>query len=129
MTQIVVNKLQANIYDHRPDIFPLFAETVEKINETACEVSREIHCATVDAILDAAVDVVPRDAENVLHRLGCARYLLDVVYDRAFKGLEIEDVIQKIDTLLTGAARGFAEACDVDMRSTRLDFYFPRQQS
>lgn len=130
MTQITVNGLQANVSDMRPDLFPLFRETVEKIDDADAresDVERQIGYATLDAILDAAADIVPRDIENVLYRLGCARHLLDTVYDRAFKGLEIDDVIKKIDNLLTGTARGLAESHQVDMRATRLDFYLPRQ--
>ncbi|MBB6304683.1 hypothetical protein [Rhizobium leucaenae] len=125
MTQITVNRLQANIHDQRPDIFPLFAETVEKIDETDCEVNRAVHYGTIDVILDAAVDVVPRDIENVLHRIGCAHQLLDTVYDRACRDLDTNDIIEKISKLLTITARGLAEAYDIDMHGTRLDFYLP----
>ncbi|WP_104822745.1 hypothetical protein [Rhizobium sp. NXC24] len=131
MTQMLVNKLRANVTDLRPDLFPLFRETVEKIDDAdavGCETTRDIGYATVDAILDAAVDIVPRDIENAIHRIGCAHHLLDTVYDRAYRGLEIEDVIKKIAGLLTGTAVGLAEACEIDMRATRLDFYLPRQQ-
>lgn len=131
MTQDVVNRLQANVSDLRPDLYPLFHQTVEMIDDAdavGCDVTRDIGYATVDAILEAAVDIVPRDIENVLHRLGCAHQLLDVVYDHAFRGLEIDDVIGKIANLLLGTAIGLAEAYDIDMRATRLDFYFPRQR-
>lgn len=130
MTQITVNKLRADVADLRPDLFPLFRETVENIDDAdavGCDVTRDIGYATADAILDAAVDVIPRDIENVLHRLGCAHHLLDTVYDRAYRGLEIDDVIKKIANLLTGTAKGLAEAYEIDMRATRLDFYLPRQ--
>jgi hypothetical protein len=130
MMRIMVNRLQANVSDTRPDLFPLFAETVKKIDDAdalGCDVTRDIGFATVDAILDAAVDIIPRDIENVLHRIGCAYHLIDTVYDLAFKGLEIDDVIKKIANLLKGTAIGLAEAYEIDMRATRLDFYLPRQ--
>ncbi len=130
MTQIVVNRLIANVSDLRPDLFSLFAETVAKIEDAdaaGCDTTRDIGYATVDAILEAAVEVVPRDIENVLHRLGCANYLLDVLYDHASRGLEIDDVIKKISSLLTGTACGLSEAYEIDMHATRLDFYLPRQ--
>jgi len=130
MTQIMINKLRADVSDLRPDLFPLFAETVAKIDdadERECDVERQIGYATTDAILDAAVDVIPRDVENILHRIGCAHHLLDTVYDRAFRGLEIDEVINKIAGLLHGTAKGLADAYEIDMRATRLDFYLPRQ--
>ncbi|NKL78891.1 hypothetical protein [Rhizobium leguminosarum] len=131
MTQIVVNKLRANVSDLRTDIFPMFVETVAKIDEAdaaGCEVTRDIGYATADAILDAAVDIVPRDVENVLHRIGCAHQLLDTVYDRAYRGLEIDEVIKKLEGLLRGTAKGLADAYDVDMHATRLDFYLPQNR-
>ncbi|TAW88372.1 hypothetical protein ELI13_06350 [Rhizobium ruizarguesonis] len=130
MTQITVNKLRANVCSQQLDIFPLFAEAVAKIDEAdaaGCEVTRDIGYATADAILDAAVNIVPRDVENILHRIGCAHQLLDTVYDRAYRGLEIDEVIKKLEGLLRGAAKGLAEACEIDMHSTRLDFYLPQR--
>jgi hypothetical protein len=132
MTQIVVNRLRADVTDMRPDLFPLFREAVAKIDDADaidCDVARQIGYATADAILDAAVDIIPRDIENVLHRIGCAHQLLDTVYDHAFRGLEIDEVIRKIADLLTGTARGLAEAYDIDMQATRLNFYLPRVEA
>ncbi|QJS27157.1 hypothetical protein [Rhizobium ruizarguesonis] len=130
MTQILVNKFRADVRSQQPDIFPIFAETVAKIDEAdaaGCEVTRDIGYATVDAILDAAVDIIPRDIENVLHRIGCAHQLLDTVYDRAYRGLEIDEVIKKLEGLLRGTAKGLADAYAIDMRATRLDFYLPQR--
>ncbi|MBY5634490.1 hypothetical protein HFO39_06755 [Rhizobium leguminosarum] len=130
MTQITVNKLRADVSDLRTDIFPMFIETVAKIDEAdaaGCDVTRDIGYATVDAILEAAVDIVPRDVENVLHRIGCAHQLLDTVYDRAYRGLEIDEVIKKLEGLLRGTAKGLADAYEIDMRATRLDFYLPQR--
>jgi hypothetical protein len=62
-----------------------------------------------------------------VHRIGCAYHLIDTVYDLAFKGPEIDDVIKKIANLLKGTTIGLAEAYEIDMRATRLDFYLPRQ--
>lgn len=129
MTQILVNKLRADVSNLRPDIFPIFADAVAKIDDADardCDVERQIGYATVGAILEAAVEIVPRDIENVLHRIGCAHQLLDTVYDNAFRGLEIDDVIQKLAGLLQGAAKGLADAYDIDMHATRLDFYLPQ---
>lgn len=129
MTQIMVNKLGADVSSQQPDIFPIFADAVAKLDDADardCDVERQIGYATVDAILHAAVDVVPRDIENVLHRIGCAHQLLDTVYDNAFRGLEIDDVIQKLAGLLQVAAKGLADAYDIDMHATRLDFYLPQ---
>ncbi|MGO7541867.1 hypothetical protein ACC680_25145 [Rhizobium ruizarguesonis] len=130
MTQIMINKCRADVTSHHLDIFPIFAEAVAKVDEadaTGCEVTRDIGYATVDAILDAAVDIIPRDVENVLHRIGCAHQLLDTVYDRAYRGLEIDEVIKKLEGLLRGTAKGLADAYDVDMHATRLDFYLPQR--
>ncbi|XKM42945.1 hypothetical protein A4U53_025765 [Rhizobium ruizarguesonis] len=122
--------MRADLCSQQLDIFPLFVETVAKIDEAdaaGCEVTRNIGYATADAILDAAVDIVPRDVENILHRIGCAHHLLDTVYDRAYRGLEIDDVIKKLAELLRGTAKGLADACAIDMHATRLDFYLPRR--
>jgi hypothetical protein len=130
MTQIMINKCRADACSQQLDIFPIFAEAVAKIDEAdaaGCEVTRDIGYATVDAILDAAVDIEPRDIENVLHRIGCAHQLLDTVYDYACRGLEIDDVIKKLEGLLRGTAKGLADAYDIDMRATRLDFYLPQR--
>jgi hypothetical protein len=130
MTQIMVNKLRANVCSQQMDIFPVFVETVAKIDEAdaaGCDVTRDIGYATADAILDAAVNIVPRDVENVLHRIGCAHQLLDTVYDRAYRGLEIDEVIKKLEGLLRGTAKGLADAYDIDMHATRLDFYLPQR--
>ncbi|MBY5321489.1 hypothetical protein HFN11_14530 [Rhizobium leguminosarum] len=114
--------------DLRPDLFPIFRETVGKIDDAMeCDVTRDIGYATADAILDAAVDITPRDVENVLHRIGCALRLLDTVYDNAYRGMEIDDVIKKLEGLLKGAAKGLADAYEIDMRATRLDFYLPQR--
>ncbi|MBY5349563.1 hypothetical protein [Rhizobium leguminosarum] len=130
MTQIMVNKFRADVSSRQPDIFPIFAETVAKIDEAdadGCEVTRHIGYATVDAILDAAVDIVPRDIENILHRIGCANHLLDTMYDYAHRGLDIDDVTKKISVLMQSAAKGLADAYEIDMRATRLDFYLPQR--
>ncbi|WP_027683231.1 hypothetical protein [Rhizobium leguminosarum] len=130
MTQILVNRLQASVMDLRPDLFPLFRETVAKIDKAdaaGCEATRDIGFATADAILDAAVDIVPRDIENILHRIGCAHQLLDTVYDYAHRGFEIDDVVKKLAGLLQGAAKGLADAYEIDMHATRLDFYLPQR--
>lgn len=125
MMEPMVNRLQANVIDLRPDLFPLFWEAAGQIEETDCEVTRDIGYATVNTILEDAVNIVPRDIENVLHRLGCAHSLLDAVSDRACRGLEIDGAIEKIANLLSGIAIGLAEAYEIDMRDTRLDFYLP----
>lgn len=129
MTQILANRLQANVMDLRPDLFPLFRETVAKIDDAdarECDVERRIGYATADAILDAAVNIVPMDIENILHRIGCAHHLLDTVYDRACCGFEIDDVINQIAGLLQGTAKGLADAYNIDMQAARLDFYLPQ---
>ncbi|MBY3175629.1 hypothetical protein HFO27_13405 [Rhizobium leguminosarum] len=129
MTRIMINKCRADITSQQLDIFPLFVETVAKIDEAdaaGCEVTRDIGYATVDAILDAAVDIVPMDVENVLHRIGCANRLIEVMYDYSRRGLDIDDVTNQIAGLLQGAAKGLADAYGINMRATRLDFYLPQ---
>lgn len=130
MTKSMVNKLPAAGAHLQPDLYKLFRETVATIDvadAAGSEIERDIGYTTADAILQVAADVVPADVKNVLHRLGCVHYLLDIVYDRSFRGLQIDDVIEQMTKLLASAAEGLAASHQVDMRATRLDFYFPRQ--
>lgn len=113
----------------QPDLYQLFRQTVAMIDaaEVAkCEVTRDIGYATTDAIVDAAAEVSPMDIENVIHRLGCAHYLLDRVYDLCCDEDGGEEIVRKLSGLLKGAADGLRMMHHVDMHTTRLDYYLPR---
>jgi hypothetical protein len=121
MMQSVVNKTQ-------PDLYPLFRQTVAMIDaadERRDQVTMEIGYATTDAIIEKAVDIAPMDIENVMHRLGCAHYLLDRVYDLCCDEDGGEEIVRKLSGLLKGAADGLRMLHQVDMQATRLNYYLP----
>ncbi len=119
MNMIVVNKSQ-------PDLFPLFRSTVAMIDaadDRNDQVTMEIGYATTDAILEKAVDIAPMDIENVLHRLGCANYLIDRMYELCSDEEGALELAQKMERLLRGAAEGLQMLHQVDMNETRLNYY------
>lgn len=109
-----------------PDLFPLFqaaARGARDADEAGRDIERDIHYATLEAIDDAAVEVPPTDIHNALLRLGIAKYMLDRINDYSSRGIEIENEINKLDKLISGAASVVAQHCGVDAKETALDFY------
>jgi hypothetical protein len=126
MNATVVNKTQ-------PDLFPLFRQAVAMIDaadERRDQVTMEIGYATTDAIIEKAVDIAPMNIENVMHRLGCANHLLtNYVYELCCDEEGAEELINKMEKLIHGAADGLRMLHQVDMQATRLDYYLPRSRS
>ena len=117
-----------------PDLFPLFQEAAlgaRENDKAGRDIERDINYATLEAIDEAAVKVPPTDVPNALLRLGIAKYLLDRVYDYSCRDIDIGDELNKIDKLISGAARVIAQQSGIDAKETMLDFYLvnmePRQ--
>ncbi|MDX1063110.1 hypothetical protein GOL45_12540 [Sinorhizobium medicae] len=97
---------------------------IDAAEESDDQATMEIGYATTDAILEKAVDIAPEDIENVLHRLGCVNHLLtNYVYDLCCDEEGAEELINKMDNLLRGAADGLRMLHRVDMKVTRLNYY------
>jgi hypothetical protein len=110
-----------------PDLYAIFRRTVATMDEAPeCEVTMNIGYATTDAILAEAADIAPTDIKNVLHRLGCAHYLLDRVYDLCCDEEGGEELVRQMSKLIHGAAEGLRMLHQIDARETRLNYYMPR---
>ncbi|MFQ6181643.1 hypothetical protein ACLMJV_06760 [Sinorhizobium meliloti] len=110
----------------QPDLYAIFRRTVDAMDRAPeCEVTRDIGYATADAILEKAVGIAPMDIENVLHRIGCASYLMDRVYELCCDEEGGEEIVKKLSGLLRGAADGLRMLHQVDMEATRLNYYLP----
>jgi hypothetical protein len=109
-------------------MFALFHSTVAMIDAAEVrgdEITRDIGYATVGAILEKAVDIIPTDLNNIAHRLCCARQLIDLVSDLVSRGLDTQESLEKIDRLIVGAIIGMEDCLSLDTEDTRLDFYLP----
>lgn len=122
MTQSMVTEISPT----PTDVMKLFKSTVALLDEADDRRSDDemhVHYATIDAILNIAGGIEPRDFVNVMHRVaGCFRRI-DQVRTAIMMEEDLSERIDEIEGLLHMAFNGLERLTGIDRGACRLDLY------
>ncbi|MCV9965674.1 hypothetical protein OIU34_27760 [Pararhizobium sp. BT-229] len=87
------------------------------------EAAKNLHADIIEAIGKNSADMPAEDMPNVAHRICAALGQLDRIYDRATRGLDVENEINLVEQLLRRAVCGIENVAGVDIDAWRLEYY------